>query len=187
MRALAFFVLLILPALVYSATGVVRWTVLPEDRLLEFEVVQNNAPVTGAFTDFDSDIHFDANNLEESHITIRINTQAIETTYSEVANYVREPLWLDSSGHPEATFMSKSITRDGDVYAATGDLTLKGITKPATLSFTLEETSEGTRATGQTVIKRTDYDVGSGEWADTSLVKDEVTIRFNFLAAKEAP
>lgn len=91
-------------------------------------------------------------------------------------NSIREALrgasGLAVSSHPDARFVSGSITRTADGYQAVGELTIKGETAGITLPFTLDITDGRAVAEAEFVIDRTTFDVGSG-W-DT--VRDPVTI-----------
>ena len=79
------------------------------------------------------------------------------------------------------------VTKTGDkTYKAEGTLTIRDKTQPVTLTFKEEENtvSKG-RIKGSTTLKRTDFGVGQGEWADTKAIKDEVLVEFEVTATKK--
>ena len=65
-----FFIFLVLPIIAYAE--VPAWKIIPNESTLTFTATQNGAPVTGKFTDFSGDIHFDPAQLNASHININI-------------------------------------------------------------------------------------------------------------------
>ena len=88
---------------------------------------------------------------------------------------------------PTASFTADKFVKTGDkTYQAMGTLTIRDKTVPVTLNFTAADYS-ATHALmkGTTTLKRTDFGVGQGEWADTKAIKDEVKIDFTIGASKK--
>ncbi len=110
-------------------------------------------------------------------------------TTSATTNYnkqVRGKEWFDSATYPAATFVSSAIApAGGNQYKVTGKLTIKG--KSQTVMVPVTVTQQGATQTfdGTLPIKRTQFDVGTGEWKDTSVVADDVVIKFHIVAAKK--
>lgn len=95
--------------------------------------------------------------------------------------------FLDVATHPKAVFSSSEIKLvRGDAYRARGTLSLHGETHPVTLDFTLKIDGTTAKVSGSSSLRRTQFGVGSGEWAATTEVADAVTIAFNF-SAQSAP
>jgi polyisoprenoid-binding protein YceI len=93
--------------------------------------------------------------------------------------------WFNSAQFPKATFISSSIKPvAAGRLAVTGKLTIKG--KTLDVSFPLSVKPEGGKQVfeGQLPIKRLAFNVGEGEWHDTSMVADEVVIKFRVAAAQ---
>lgn len=82
---------------------------------------------------------------------------------------------------PRATFESHEIEKTGDKFLAHGTLTVKGIRKPFDLSFALEKTANGYRASGETRLRRLEFDIGTGQWSDTEWLSDEVAVGFSIV------
>ena len=66
----------------------------------------------------------------------------------------------------------------GGKYQVTGKLTIKGNVKDVDVPVALTQANGVTTATGQFVLKRLAYKIGEGEWADTSMVADDVQVKF---------
>ena len=156
----------------------------PANSSLQFEAVQNGAPVAGKFTSFGGIVNFAKDDLANSNANISINMNSVSADYAEVPKTLKEKDWFDVSKFAEAKFESKKFTSsDGKNYQAAGILTIKGISLPVMLAFTLPElTAEKAVAEGTANLSRTKFGIG---WADTSSVKDLVKVHFRIAAVKQ--
>lgn len=177
-------------ALFVSATSygsVPAWTIKPAESTLTFTATQNGAPVTGQFKTFSGDIKFDPNQLAASNVNIVVEIGSVSDAYNKLTDTLKSKDWFDEKAFPRAVFKSSQFKKIGDKkYEANGTLTIRDKTLPVTLELTLEEYSAtDAKMKGTTVIKRTDFGVGQGEWADTQLIKDNVQINFVVTATKK--
>lgn len=98
--------------------------------------------VKGFFESYDARI--EATNLEDlttAAVTFNINVDSINTRNTDRDNHLRSADFFDVEKHPTIEFTSTDITRDGDDYKLTGDMTIRGITKPVT--FEVEYNGKG--------------------------------------------
>ena len=72
-------------------------------------------------------------------------------------------------------------------FEMTGKLTLKGTAKPVTVPVSIATTGGYAVATGSFTIQRLDFKVGDGEWTDTSMVGNDVQVKFKFTLAGFGP
>lgn len=140
-------------------------------------------PMTGRFTRWRADIRFDPDNLAASRANVTIETASVSTNAAYHTSTLPSAAWFNSAAAPNATFVTREITARGNGYAARGDLTIRGVTRPVTLPFTL--TIEGDRATmaGTLAIARADFGVGAGAEGD-DMIGPEVTIQVRVIAAR---
>lgn len=113
-------------------------------------------------------------------VDVTIDMKSVDTGYSVFNSHIQGEDFLDTAKYPTATFKSSKVKFDGDkVVAVDGNLTIKGITKPVTLTVSsfkcmphpmLKKEACGANAT--TVIKRTEFN--AGKYAP--YVSDEVTL-----------
>lgn len=117
---------------------------------------------------------------KQAHVDITIDMTSINTGFDDFDGHIQGADFLDTATFPTATFKSTQVNFDGDTpVSIDGDLTIKGITKPITLTVTsffngahpmLKKDSVGANATA--VIKRSEFNAGKFVPA----VGDEVTL-----------
>ena len=132
------------------------------------------------FNDFEAVLNLDAESPENSTIEVSIDAASVDSRVPIFNEHLNSADWLDTAAHPEITFRSTGIEAAGeDSYTVTGDLTVKGITKPVTLQATInaammhplqEVPVVGVSATG--TVLRSDY--GLEQYAPD--VTDELTL-----------
>jgi polyisoprenoid-binding protein YceI len=120
---------------------------------------------------------------EQGLFRVEVDVAGIDTGSDEGDVEARRPAWFDAARHPKAVFVSKNIRRDGPGrFVMTGDLTVKGRTRPLSVPLVLTaQRPGGWLASGRFALKRTDFDIGGGEWADPSVVANDIDGRFKLL------
>ncbi|MBA3528792.1 MAG: YceI family protein, partial [Propionibacteriaceae bacterium] len=94
--------------------------------------------VRGSFAEFDGTAHLDVANPAQSSARLRIQVTSITTGQDQRDAHLRTSDFFDAEAYPEILFASTSVAQlDADVYAVTGDLTIKDVTRPVTVEFTL--------------------------------------------------
>jgi polyisoprenoid-binding protein YceI len=88
----------------------------------------------GRFNDFDGEFVYDAENPENSTVTVTIDTASVDSNHAERDKHLRSDDFLHVSEFPQATFKSKRVVVDDDGEAdIIGDFTLRGVTREITL------------------------------------------------------
>jgi polyisoprenoid-binding protein YceI len=148
--------------------------------------------VRGDFTDFDGTAHIDAATPSSSHVALTIRTASINTGSADRDGHLRSGDFFDTEAHPEITFTSTSVERDGTDWTITGDLGIKGITRPVTILFeengTAQDPFGNTRVgfEGATTINRKDWDLTWNAALETGgvLVSEKIKLEFDVSAIK---
>jgi polyisoprenoid-binding protein YceI len=150
---------------------------------IRFVIKQMNVPVEGGFKRFNVQAKFDAARPEQGQFRVDVDLSGIDTGSEEGDGEVKRPAWLDVAKHPKASFVSKSIRGNGaGRYTVTGDMIVKGRPRPLSASMVLTpQRAGGWQASGRFALKRSDFDIGGGEWADPSVVANDIDGRFNIL------
>ncbi len=164
------------------AFAAAQWTMQPKQSTLTFVGTQAGAQFQGTFDRFSADIRFDPGELGASRFDVTIDTASVNTQDGERDDIVRGPGLFASKQWPTARYVAEKFTDKGaGKYAATGQLTLRNVTKPVPIEFTFETKDGSAWLKGQATLRRLDFGVGQGEWRDTETVADEVQIRFVLL------
>ncbi|MGO4477664.1 YceI family protein [Massilia sp. 2TAF26] len=144
---------------------------------------QMDVPVESSFKRFDARIDYDAAHPDKASARVDIDTASFDMGQADYNKEIAKKEWFNSAQFPKATFVSSSIKPAGsNKLTVTGKLTIKG--KTAEVSFPLNVKPEGGRQVfeGQLPIKRRAFNVGEGEWQDTSIVADDIVIKFRVAA-----
>ena len=170
----------VLPALA-GAAGVVaaNQALIASQSEVSYVASQMGGQVEGNFGRFEAQINIDPDKLPTSSVSLAVDTSSVIFPATDVQKELAKPDWFDTAHYPKAEFRSNRIRKtDEGHYEIAGTLTIKGHTHDVVFPVSLTRSGAATLATGALTIKRLDYGVGQGEWGDTSLVADEVQIRF---------
>lgn len=169
---------LLLGAYFFSLAVAAQPQLLPAQSELIFVSRQMGVPVQGRFKVFSAQVIFDPAQLAASKIRLVVDT-ASATIAPELDAQLSAPAWFDVARFPKAVFESHRIKRVGPAsFEVGGKLSIKGVSRDVVLPVTLTQTGPSTVAAGVLRINRLAFRVGDGEWADTSVVADEVQIKF---------
>jgi polyisoprenoid-binding protein YceI len=149
---------------------------------IRFAFKQMNVPVEGRFRKFDATVAFDPRRPEATRAEFEVDLGSIDLGNAEGETEARRKPWLDSEAFPKATFVATTVRPTGPGrYEASGPLAIKGITHNITAPFTLVDAGGMRTVEGQFPLRRLQFRIGEGPWADTDTVADEVTVRFRFV------
>lgn len=164
------------------AIPIKKWSISSGGRLA-FTADWNGTPINGTFRRWSSDIRFSPDELAQSHVQVTVDLGSASTADSQRDEMLLGESFLNVATHPKAVFSSSEIQLvRGDKYRARGTLSLHGKTHPVTLDFTLQIDGTTAKVSGSSSLRRTQFGVGSGEWAATGEIADAVAISFNFSA-----
>lgn len=162
------------------------WIIEPSHTQLEFSakhmMITN---VRGRFNQFEGRIEFDPNNIENSTVEGAVYTHSVDTNQGQRDDHLRSPDFFHAEVHPTMTFKSTKVEHvRGDEYKVTGDLTIRGTTKPVT--FKVVDEGRGTNPWGgqrwglsaETKVNRKDWNLNWNAALETGgwLVGDDIKI-----------
>lgn len=143
---------------------------------------QMNVPVEGAFKKFTAQITIDPARPEAGRARIEIDLASIDAGSAEANDEVKSKSWFNTREFPRASFVSSAVKAlGGGRFEAFGKMTIKGKTLETRAPFTLKQEKGVLILDGAFPLKRLDYGIGSGVWSDTSVVADEVLVKFHFV------
>lgn len=175
--------LILLACLGLQSAWAVNYSVLDEQHSsLRFVARQMGVPTDGAFQRFQAHIRFDPQQLLQAQAEIIVETASIDVGSTEANAEVQGKDWFDVKAHPQARFKATQLKAlGGNRYEAHGHMTIRGRTLAVIAPFTARQTANGAQLEGVIPIKRLQYGIGAGAWSDTSIVADQVDVRFNFM------
>ena len=154
---------------------------------VSFAYKQMNVPLEGGFKRFNGRISFDPAKPALAQTEIAIELASIDTGSDEGNDEVAGKLWFNTRQFPVARFVSTSIKPLGNNrFEVSGNMSIKGRTHVATTPATFSQTGQQGVFEGSFVLKRADYGIGEGMWADFGTVANEVQIKFRLVAAAAA-
>ena len=151
--------------------------------------------VRGSFNDFTGTGYFDAENPAASHLELTVEATSIDTRNADRDGHLRSNDFFDMATYPEITFVSTAVdVLDEDTFRVTGDLTIKGTTKPVTVDFTFTGAATDPWGNlrvgfeGSATINRKDWGISWNAPLEAGglLVSEKVTLEFDVSAVKAA-
>ncbi|MBO6511217.1 MAG: polyisoprenoid-binding protein [Roseibium sp.] len=137
----------------------------------------------GRFGNWEGSLLIDKETPSNSSVEFTIDIDSLDTFWADRDTHLKSADFFDAAKFPQATFKSIKVEQTGEQQlVVTGDLTIKGITKPATLTVNVTAMGEHPMAKKEaagfavtTVLKRSDY----GMDLYVPYVGDEVTVTFH--------
>ncbi|RQO56959.1 polyisoprenoid-binding protein [Paucibacter sp. KBW04] len=161
---------------------------LPAQSELTFAAKQMGVPVEGRFKRFEAKLAFDPKKPEAGSVAFSIDLGSATLGAAEFDAELAKPAWFDSKKLPQATFQSTAIKAlGGGKFKIAGKLSIKGQTRDLNVPISLNQAAGTTTATGTFVLKRLEFKIGEGDWADTSMVANEVQVKFKLAFSGLAP
>lgn len=132
------------------------------------------------FDDFDVTLDLDSENPADSKVRVTIDAASVNSRVEEFNGHLNGERFFDTAKFPTIDFVSTDIVEtSGGEYAVSGDLTIKGMTKPVTLAAVINKAAEHPMRkvptvgiSGQTTVKRSEWGLDYAVPA----VSDDVTI-----------
>lgn len=153
-----------------------------------FTTRQMGVPVDGKFGKFSAQIALDPKRPETGTVAFTIDTGSARFGSAELDAEVPKPTWLNVPRFPQATFQSSAVKAAGPGrFEVTGKLSIKGSARDVVVPVAVMQSGGTSTATGSFTIKRLDFKVGEAEWADTSMLANDVQVRFKLVLTGLAP
>lgn len=131
---------------------------------------------SGRFGSFNTTLSFDPAKLAASKLDVTIGLAGTKTGNEDRDSTLQSADFFNVAKFAQARYTATKFRSLGsNQYAADGNLTLHGVTKPVTLTFTWTPGAQPVLA-GKATVKRLDFGVGSGDWSDTGSLPNEVAI-----------
>ena len=162
--------------------------VVPAQSEIAFVSRQMGVPVEGKFKQWSAQIAFDPKNAAAGKVGFTIQTGSASFGSPETDAEVPNAPWFNAAKTPTASNASSAIKPlGGGRFEVTGTLSIKGSSQPAMVPVSVTQTGGTSTASGSFTIRRLDFKIGEGEWTDTSMVANDVTVKFKLALTGMAP
>lgn len=152
--------------------------------------------VPGYFRDFTGTVNYDTADVTKSTVEFKAMVTSVDTGVAGRDAHLRRADFFEVEKYPELTFKSTKVEKKGKGWIVSGDLTMRGVTKPVSIPFEMTGFVPGSdRAgakigiTGETVLNRRDFGVNYGGNLPSGIpqIADEVKVVLAIEAAKPRP
>ena len=165
-----------------------KWVIDKDISKITFEVpVLFASDVKGEFKNIDGFVEIDLENKKNNKALVSADIQSIEINYSKYRDLLLSPIFFDLSNFPLALLDTKKFSYENqDELTLDIELTIKGISKMTETKITIKKlTNDIVQILGSLKFSRTDFNIGTGNWKNTTILKDNVKIDANIFLIKD--
>ncbi len=166
-----------LAGLVFAASPVVAADyVQAPGSVLAFAGTYEGEAFTGRFPGFVTRFSFDPAQLANARLDVTIPLATASTGNSDYDGEMRGSSFFNAAKFPQARYTATRFRAlGGNNFVADGTLNLRGVSKPVALTFTWTPGAQPVLS-GKASVKRLDFGVGQGDWAETDLVPNTIAV-----------
>ena len=183
MKTPRLFYVTVVAASLLSAASVAfaQQKLVPAQSEIVFVTKEMGVPVEGRFKRFDAQLTFDPARPEASKMALTVDIASATLGAPETDAELPKATWFNTAKFPQATFRSSAVkSLGGGKFEVSGTLGIKGATRNVVVPVVVTQAGATTNATGTFSLKRLAFQIGQNEWADTSMVADDVQVKFKF-------
>ncbi|MCB0667496.1 MAG: YceI family protein [Saprospiraceae bacterium] len=163
------------------------WNIDKNHSSVSFSVRHFFANVMGSFDDFEGDIKFHPDDLENSNVNFSVSVTSVNTKNDRRDNHLQSEDFFHADKWPKMTFESTNISKAGDHYVVRGNMTIRDVTREVELPVKFLGEMEHPRREGTFIggfsteftIDRNEFGVGSGDYVSTATIGGEIDVTIN--------
>jgi len=170
-------------ALTLPAIAAEFGTLQAEKSALTFVSKQMGVPMDGKFRKFNATIAFDPARPTAASARFDLDLASVDAGSRDADTEVVGKPWFNVKTYPTATFVSSAVRPlGGERFELSGKLTIKGRTQDLVAPFSFRQDGSQRIFDGSFTLKRLDFAIGEGIWADVATVANEVQVKFHHVA-----
>lgn len=171
-----------------KAQSAKQFTLDKDHTSINFSIKHLFSTVNGRFKTFDGSLNFDEKNLSGSKVDFTVSVPSISTDNEKRDSHLQTEDFFNAEKYKNITFTSVSFKKkSNNLYLVTGKLTIRDITKTLTLPMKVtglvdnpwKDNAVILGVSIETSLNRNDYGVGTGSWAATAIVGNQVNIKID--------
>lgn len=148
---------------------------------LGFTGTFQGASFDGSFKQWQAAISYDPARLAQSKFDVTVGMASVAVSDKDQQGALPGKDFFDVAQYPSAHFVSTGFRNVGGKVIADGTLTLRGVTRPVSLAVDFKPQGKGATLDVAGTLKRLDFGVGGGEYADTSVIGADVQVKAHLL------
>ena len=165
-----------------------KWVVDKSLSKITFEVpVLFATNVLGEFQNFEGFVELDLEDMENNKAVLSVKIDSINLNYEKYKDLILSPIFFDSLNHPIVVIDTKKFTYKNEKNIKLNiELTLKNISKIIETQLKVDRlTQDIVQITGKLELKRNDFNIGTGNWKNTTILKNKIKIETEIFLIKE--
>lgn len=152
---------------------------------IRFTTRQMNVPFEGEFRRFGAKVQWNSVRPEDSQAEVEVDIGSIDLGAPEFSDEARGRAFFNAAVFPKATFRSTSVRPlGGDRFEVAGRLGIKGVARDVVVPFSVRTEAESRVFESTFTLKRLDFRVGEGTWADTGTLANDVEVRMRLVTTR---
>ena len=156
------------------------YVVDPARSQIRFHASSRLMDADGTFGRFSGEIRFDETRPEVAAARLTVEVASIDTSIRMRDDHLRSEDFFHVERYPTATFVSSSVSREGERWVVSGPLTIRGVTRPLTLSVTVSVVSGGIRVRAELAVDRQAFGIAYRSFLNP--IRDEVRVWLDLIA-----
>lgn len=167
---------------IVSKSDLPLWQIDYQQSTIKFIADQAGASFTGEWKRWSAEIQFDAKRLDEARFNVLIDTGSGFSNDQERDDTIASDDFFDVKSFPQASYRAGTFLATEDGYQSIGALSMKAISADVVLTFNVVEDGEFKVLTGTAVLDRLLWNIGTGDWADTTWIGQSVIVEVRVVA-----
>tara|TARA_B100002052_G_C15790891_1_gene556283 strand:+ start:228 stop:836 length:609 start_codon:yes stop_codon:yes gene_type:complete len=183
-----YFLTVILFFLTSNSYAKQKWMIDKNISQIKFEVpVLLATNVFGEFENFDGFVEIDLENKKNNKAIFSVNIDSIKINYQKYKNLILSPIFFDQVNYPIAVIDTKRFSYEDEKNLSLNiEVTIKGISKKVNTQLKIIKlTNDIVQIFGELEFNRNDFNIGVGNWKNTSILKSKIKINANIFLIKE--
>ena len=165
------------------------WTIDKNISSIEFEVpVLFAKNVIGKFNTFDGFVSLDLSNQNNNKALINVSINSLDFNYKRYKDLVLSEVFFDAKKFPFGLIDTNNFkfNYEDSKINLIGELTIKGKSQKIPIDIeVIKLASELVQIKSEISFSRNEFDIGTGSWKNTTILKDEIKIKANIFLFKE--
>ena len=152
---------------------------------ISFTYEQLGQRMYGTFKEFEGTLTFDTQAPGAGHALLKIKLASIDAGSDDTNDTLQRASWFDTATYPVGVYESTGVKALGDNrFQISGNLTIKGITRPVDVQELLKELDGIGVFDGEFILDRGNFKIGEGEWAGNSVVSNDIHIKLKMVGTQ---